>query len=111
MISTDGQRVGLNGLRHFSRPKDGGGTNDDLARPLQHPLLSGQLEEKKISSICRVLASYASSENVGLKLSSTSFQSQHLMAVFATMDRKHVQTYLCILVHSLVYDVSHTLEH
>lgn len=43
---TDRQRVGLDGFRYFSGPKDGGGTNDDLAGPLQHPLLSGDLPKK-----------------------------------------------------------------
>lgn len=45
---TDRQRVGLDGFRYFSSPKDGGGTNDNLARPLQHPLLPGQLQQEKI---------------------------------------------------------------
>lgn len=43
-LKTDTQRVGLDGFRHFSSPKDGGGTNDNLARPLQHPLLPGHLQ-------------------------------------------------------------------
>lgn len=44
-LTTDMQRVGLDGLRHFAGPKDGGGTNDNLARPLQHPLLPRNLRK------------------------------------------------------------------
>lgn len=44
-FKTDRQSVVLDGFRYFSCPKDGGGTNDDLARPLQHPLLPGHLEK------------------------------------------------------------------
>lgn len=46
-VKTDRQRVGLDGFRYFSSPKDGGGTNDNLARPLQHPLLPGHLQQNE----------------------------------------------------------------
>lgn len=54
-LKTDRQRVGLDGFRYFSGPKYGGGTNDDLAGPLQHPLLSGNLPKNSSITQWRVL--------------------------------------------------------
>lgn len=46
-LKTDRQRVGLDGFRHLAGLIYRRGTNKNLARPLQHPLLPGNLHETK----------------------------------------------------------------